>query len=300
MKRRSFVKLSLLGAVLGKTVGRAPLTAAAQPSRTNLDGIVGTWAEDLDNLSSEERLFLQELAEDRQKAIGTRSGLFETPGKNSEIVQQPILYDLLADPALDKSTLDSQLRMLVEQAGDRFYYFETGVTIDRGRWESIDALIFEMRYTPNQVSTYSQTPDYESRSVLKLGTEANLEISGALKVRPVKLDVRAVEAKGEAQAAGRVQFNFERKFNLLEEVLVSAIGEKQPWCRWTLNSGRLGRNDDVRFVTVLRVPKGTESLSIQVTATFIDKLFKTLELSRATKEAAYNCTFEPLVCTYLA
>nr|MBS0020141.1 hypothetical protein [Gammaproteobacteria bacterium] len=109
---------------------------------------------------------------------------------------------------------------------------------------------------PPEVSTHSQTPDSESKALLTLGTEAALKVGGGLELKPVKV---------EGSAGVNVQ---SERFNLLEQGLISAIGEKQPWSRWMLNSSRLVR-DDVRFITVLRVPKHVVSLTIDVTATLI-------------------------------
>jgi hypothetical protein len=284
MRRRTLLGLPLLGIGLGGFMPER--TVPATPSSA-LEDIVTTWTQGLGDLTPEEAQFLTRLAADRQDAVGTRSGLFDPPGARSEIVRQPIFYDLFGAGDVRKTTLVPHVRQLVEQRGDRFYYFESGVTIDRGRWESIDALIFELRYTPEKVSTHSQTPDSKSKALLTLGTEASLALTGGLNLKA---------AKAEASAGVNLQ---SKRFDLLEQRLVSAIGEKQPWSRWLLDSGGLVR-DDVRFITVLRVPKDVRSLTIDVTAIFIDKLFRTLERSRRSKHAVYRCRFDPPTCTYSA
>jgi hypothetical protein len=284
MRRRIVLKLPLLGAVLGKVM-TGQVARGAPPAA--LEEIFATWSQGVPELGPEEAQFLRRLALERQEAVGTRSGLFEAPGAHSSIVRQPIFYDLLRAADAPSAALDPHVRRLVEQRGDRFYYFESGVTIDRGRWESIDALMFEMRYRPPEVSTHSQTPDSESKALLTIGTEVTLKVGATFELQPVKLE-----------SSAEVDIQSER-FNLLEHTLISAIGEKQPWSRWMFNSSGLAR-DDVRFIAVLRVPKDVASLTIDVTAIFIDKLFKTLELSRRSKHAVYRCLFDPPTCAYFA
>lgn len=187
--------------------------------------------------------------------------------------------------------MDPRAAILTEQ--DRFYYLETGVTIDKGRFESIDALIFELSYTPDQVSTFSQMPDRTTQAILIVGGNLRLALGADLKIAPTQLASGRLQASTTQEAGASLSVETKGTYTL-ETVEVTATGERQPWARWMINSsGRI--NDDVRFIGILRAPNKLTGFTIQVKAIFIDKLLF-LERSRTEKSLTYSCTTSPARC----
>lgn len=192
-----------------------------------------------------------------------------------------------------KKDLDARAKALVEQAGERFVYLETGVTIEKDRYETIDALIFELTFTPSQVATFSQIPDMTTKEILKLGGETKLALGGDLTVAPVEVQRSRLTAKVGGESSHKLMLEMKTDYTL-EKVLVSATGEGQPRARWMLDASRLIR-DDVRFIGVLRVPKSVKHFRVDATAIFIAKLLS-LELSRQEKRLSYECSGAPIRC----
>ncbi len=270
------------------------LGIAVQPAgfaaEENAEKVLGAWTAGLGSLSPEEEEFLRGLAQERLAAPTTK-GSGSPPGARSEIVRNPLFFDYAEFMKNQGKDLDARAMALVKQ--DRFYYLETGVTIEKGRFESIDALIFELAYEPDQVSTFSQLPDRTTEAILTVGGDARLALGADLKVAPAEVVFGKLQAKVTPEAGAKVYAEGKRTYTL-EKVLVTATGERQPWSRWIVNSSGLIK-DDVSFIGVLRVPKALKAFKVRVKAVFIDKLLF-LERSRSEKKAAYSCRTTPLRC----
>ncbi len=256
----------------------------------NAEQVLRAWTVGLGSLAPEEEEFLKGLAQERLAAPTTK-GSGSPPGAKSEIVRNPLFFDYPEFMKNQGKDLDARAKALTKQ--DRFYYLETGVTIEKERFESIDALVFELAYDPDQVSTFSQLPDRTTEAILTVGGDARLALGADLKVSTAEVAFRDLKAKATAEASVKAYLETKRTYTL-EKVLVTATGERQPWSRWFVNSGGLIK-DDVSFIGVLRVPKAITAFTVRVKAVFIDKLLF-LERSRTEKKAIYSCTTSPLRC----
>lgn len=270
------------------------LKATSWAQQESVTRVMGVWTEGIDNLSGEEADFFRGLAEQRLSAPDRRGGS-QGPGATSAITPQPFFYDLVEAIGLDDPNLDQNLRALIAQNNDRFYYFESGVTINKARWESIDAVLFELRFKPpERVSTYSQTPDHKTQALLTIGISGELELKGDFKVKPKSVRTGVVDADVGVTVKGGLSAALNRKFDF-QETVITAVGLKQPWARWSILTSDLIR-DDMVFIAVLRVPEGVDEIEVWAHVVFIDKLFGLLELSRRDKSITFRCTLRPSVC----
>lgn len=285
---RALAGLSLL------SVGIAGISLQVSALPGDREDWFETWSAGLPSITEKEQALLRGFADDRATADKTK-GITPEPGGNSEIVANPIFFDYVIYVTEEGQALDSRARQLVEQSGEKFFYFETGVSIDKRPYESIDALIFQASFDPLAVSTFSQTPDSQDEAILTIGGSAKLGLSGDLKVKRIGVEAGLVSGNLAGEAAASLTILGDASYTLKRN-LVSAIGEGQGFARWTVDSDNLLK-DDVRFVSVLRVPGTLNRFTVQVEVIFIDKLFFDFELSRSHKSLTYSCSTQLPACT---
>lgn len=129
------VLLFMIYAPLGHT--------SASASQESAESILNVWTAGLDALSPEEGEYLKGLAQERLNAPQTK-GFGPPPGVKSEIIREPFFFNYVVYLRKQGKDMDPKAKTLIAEQGDRFYYFETGVTIEKEQFESIDALIFEL------------------------------------------------------------------------------------------------------------------------------------------------------------
>ncbi len=257
------------------------------------DEIVKNWAEGYEDLNEEEKNLFRKLAKSKLEMPPTK-GIFPPPGADSTIMTNPILLDYAQLMKIEKKKLEPMAQALIEQTKSRFLFLETGLSIDKKRFENIDLLKLKLTYSPNKVSTYTMLPESKSRTLITVGGETKIKIGGSLNLGVGKDFGKNLGA--EASAEAKQGFLLEWKGNYdIETVDIAAKGRNQPWSRWTFTAEDLIR-DDLSFFVVLKVPEEVEKFKIQVDASFINIRIWPLEDTMTKKSLIYVCETIPVGC----
>ena len=276
------ISLILLGSISEESVA----------NKEKEEQIINAWSEKLADLSNEEKELLKKVAQEKL-TLHPVKGIFPKPGKNSEIVRNPVFFDFVKMMEKENKQLDAIARALVDQTQDRFFFLETGLSIETERFEDIDILIFELTYSPEIVSTYSKMPMGKTKKLLTLGWETKLEMGGDLKVGLVGRFAKKINAKASAKAIQNLFLEWKQEYNV-KTVEIATVGINQPKSRWTILADDLIR-DDLRFIVVLRIPKNITKVQIKVRAQFIDKRLQLME-SINEKYLTYICKTQSIEC----
>ncbi len=256
--------------------------------------VVQSWSEGLEDLSEEEKNLLTLNAQEKLQKRPTKSGFFTPPGADSEIVSNPILFDYVQKMERENKPLESNAQALVDQTKDQFFFLETGLSIQTKKYEDIDVLIFELKYSPNKVSTFSKLPASKTKSLFTLGGETKINLGGDFQLAIGKKLIGENHAK--AAAKGKQDFNFQWEGNYdIEKVEIATTGVNLPRSRWMIASDDL-INDEIRFFIVLRVPQSVKEFKISTLARFIDERIWPLENSKTDKHLTYICKTQPPGC----
>ncbi len=281
---------------LGCCAGFLLLTCLLLPAfaqTLNKKEIVESWSEGLGDLSEEEKELFGQMAQSKLDLPPTK-GLFPPPGADSTIVANPILLDYVQMMESEKKPLEPQARALVDQTQSRFLFLETGLSIEKKRFENIDLLNFNLTYSPGQVSTYSLLPASKSRTLFTVGGETKINLEGSLNLGVGKQLTKSLGAKASAEARQGFFVEWKGSYDV-ETVDIASKGRNQPWSRWTFVAEDLVR-DDLSFFVVLKVPQEVEAFQIKAEAIFIDKRIWPLDNSKTSKSLTYACKTTPVGC----